>query len=129
MAEFMMKDRLLKEGILDYYEIDSRGTSYEESGNDMYPPAKEMLSNKGISYAKHEAKRLEKDDYCKYDVFYCMEKKNVFDAMSIFGGDSDGKILTLLDRDISDPWYTGDFLKTYNDLEEGINLILLKMKK
>ena len=123
MAEYMMKDRLFKKGLEDSYMVASRGTSYEESGNDMYPPAKKMLFEKGISFKKHVATRLEKDDYNKYDVFYCMEGRNVSAAIEIFGDDPDNKVHTLLDRNIADPWYTGDFLKTYNDLLEGIDLL------
>ena len=119
MAEFMMKNLIQKNG-LSYYKIESRGTSYEEEGNDLYPPAKEKLKEKGIPYSRHYAKKLEKEDYEKFDLFYCMEEANVFRCISIFGGDPSNKVKKLLERDISDPWYTGNFEKTYEALEEGI---------
>ena len=122
MAEFIMKDKVNKLGIGDKYLIDSRATSYEEDGNDMYPPAKEMLREKNIPFSKHRSTRLESSDLEKYDYFICMEDSNISNTKRIIGDSS--KIIKLLDRDIADPWYTGEFLSTYNDLVEGIDKLL-----
>ena len=123
MAEFIMKDKVNKLGLSDKYIIESRATSYEEEGNDMYPPAKRILDEKSIPYTRHYAKRLEESDYSKFDLFVCMEDANIRNIRYIFD-DPDKKIIKLLDRDISDPWYTGNFISTYNDLIEGINKLL-----
>ena len=123
MAEFIMKDIVKNRGLTSYY-IESRGTSYEEEGNDIYPPAKRLLDSKNIEYNSHKATRLEKDDYNKFDYFICMEDSNINNCLRIFGEDKDNKIKKLLIRDISDPWYTGNFSKTYDDLVEGINNLL-----
>ena len=126
MAEFMMRDKVKKLGISDKFIIDSKGTSYEEEGNDMYPPVKKLLDEKGISYDRHRASRLEIDDKERFDYFICMDDSNVVNTKRIVGDSS--KIIKLLDRDVSDPWYSGEFLKTYNDLEEGIDLLLRKFR-
>ena len=126
MAEFIMKEQVKKRGLVDEFLIESRATSYEEEGNDMYPPAKKMLEEKNIPYTKHIARRLEKEDYSKYDFFICMDDSNVQRAVSILG--SQDKVRKLLNRDIADPWYTGEFLTTYQDLYEGINLFLEQYK-
>lgn len=126
MAEFIMKDKVNKLGISDKYIIESRATSYEEVGNDMYPPAKRMLEEKGIPYTKHYAKRLEESDYDKFDLFVCMEESNIRNVSYIFD-DPDNKVIKLLDRDIADPWYTGNFINTYNDLVEGIDLLIKRI--
>ena len=120
MAEFMMKYFSKEKEVF----VASRGTSYEEDGNDMYPPAQEKLREKNIPFSKHRATRLEKEDYDKFDEFYCMEKKNYERTISILGGDPLHKVKLLLPRDIADPWYTGNFEKTYQDLYEGIQMIL-----
>ncbi|MBQ9019456.1 MAG: low molecular weight phosphotyrosine protein phosphatase [Bacilli bacterium] len=125
MAEFIMKDKISKLGRDKDFYIESRATSFEEDGNDMYPLAKKVLDEKGIPYTRHYAKRLEKADYNKFDLFICMEEANVRNIKYIFD-DPYGKVIKLLDRDISDPWYTGDFIKTYNDLDYGIDLFLKK---
>ena len=123
MAEFIMKYKVNKLGLSDKYIIESRATSYEEDGNDMYPLAKRMLDEKNIPYTRHFARRLEKDDYFKFDLFVCMEEANIRNVSYIFD-DPENKVIKLLDRDISDPWYTGDFISTYNDLIEGIDKLL-----
>ena len=120
MAEFIMKSKVSS----DQVHIESRGTSYEEEGNDIYPPARKKLDRELIPYTRHYSKCLEKHDYKKFDYFYCMEESNVRNVLSIFGKDPKNKIKKLLSKDIDDPWYTDDFDKTYNDLVEGIDNII-----
>ena len=122
MAEFIMKDKVNKLGLSDNYLIESRATSYEEDGNDMYPLAKRMLEDENVPYSKHRSTRLEISDLDKFDYFICMEDNNIINTKRIIGDSS--KIIKLLDRDIADPWYTGEFLSTYNDLTEGIDKLL-----
>ena len=123
MAEFIMKDKVKRLGLSDKFHIESRATSYEEEGNDMYPPAKRMLDSKSIPYTRHYAKRVEKEDYDKFDYFICMEDTNIRNLKYIFD-DYDNKVIKLLDRNIADPWYTGNFISTYNDLDEGIDKLI-----
>lgn len=122
MAEAIMKDKVNKLGISDKFLIESRATSYEEDGNDIYPPVKKMLEEKNIPFSRHRSTRVEKSDLEKFDYFICMEDNNIFNTKKIIGDSP--KIIKLLDRDISDPWYTRDFLSTYNDLCEGIDKLL-----
>ena len=126
MAEFIMKDILNKNGIKDI-TVDSKATSYEEQGNDMYYLAKEKLDEKGISYSKREAKRLEKEDYDKYDLFIGMEDSNINNINRILLK-TDKTIRLLDDRNISDPWYTRDFERAYNDIYEGCIKLLDKIR-
>jgi len=126
MAEFIMKDILNKNGIKDI-TIDSKATSYEEQGNDMYYLAKEKLDEKGISYSKREAKRLEKEDYDKYDLFIGMEDSNINNINRILLK-TEKTIRLLDDRNISDPWYTRDFERAYKDIYEGCIKLLDKIR-
>ena len=128
MAEFIMKDLLKKNNINDVF-VDSKATSYEEEGNDMYYLAKEKLDEKGIIYSKRKAKRLEKEDYDKYDLIIGMDDNNIRNIKNILRDDKDSKIIKLLDRDISDPWYTRDFEKAYNDIYEGCLILLRNIRK
>ncbi len=127
MAEFIMKDLLIKNNISDVY-VDSKATSYEEEGNDMYYLAKEKLDEKGIKYTRREAHRLEKEDYDKYDLFIGMEDSNINNINRILGRE-DKTIRLLDDRNISDPWYTRDFEKAYNDIYEGCNKLFKNIDK
>ena len=129
MAEFMMKKKVADLGLTDEVYIVSRGTSYEEEGNDTYPPAKRKLISMSIPVGYHRATCLEKKDYDLYDYFICMEKRNVENALRIFGKDKENKIIRLLDltnnpKDIADPWYTDDFDTTYNEIEQGLEQLI-----
>ncbi|MCR5421687.1 MAG: low molecular weight phosphotyrosine protein phosphatase [Lachnospiraceae bacterium] len=131
MAEFMMKDLVKKEGVADSFYIASAATSSEEVwngiGNPVYPPAKAELSKHGIGgFEKKRAVQIKKSDYEKYDYILCMENMNVRNTLRIIGSDPAGKVRRLLEysknpRDISDPWFSGDFTTAYNDIWEGID--------
>lgn len=125
MAMFIMRDKVKRYGISDKFIIDSRATSYEEAGNDMHNGAKNMLKLKNIPFSKHCAIRLEESDIEKYDYFICMDSSNMRNIGYIFRDSS--KVSMLLDRDIKDPWYTGNFLDTYNDLDYGVDLLIEKL--
>lgn len=125
MAMFIMRDKVKRYGISDQFIIDSRATSYEEDGNDMHNGAKEMLRKMNISFDKHRATRVEESDIDNYDYFICMDSSNIRNIGYIFSDLS--KVSMLLDRDIKDPWYTGNFLDTYNDLDYGIDLLIERL--
>ena len=130
MAEYIMKKKLKDLNLDKEFSIVSRATSYEEQGNDIYPPAKRKLEEENIPYDNHSATRLEPDDYQKYDYFICMEERNITNSLRIFESDPNNKIIKLLDKDIADPWYTGNFDITYSELDKGLNkLIELLIKK
>lgn len=120
MAEYILKDRVNKLG-LDYYIV-SRATSSEEIGNDMHYGTKRILDKYKITYDRHFATKLCKNDYDKFDYFICMDDNNIRNIKYIF--DEYNKVIKLLDRDVRDPWYTGDFEETYKDICIGIDKLL-----
>ena len=133
MAEFIMKEQLRKLGLEEEFYVASAATSSEEIwdgvGNPVYPPARAELAKHGISCGQKRAVQLVKEDYEKYDYLIGMDSANIRNMLRIFGGDPDGKVARLLsyagsERDISDPWYTGEFGTTYNDVLEGCTAFL-----
>ncbi len=125
MSEFVMKDMVKRMGVADDFYIESAATSTEEIGNGVYPPAKRKLASVGISCDGKRARQLRRDDYDKFDYIIGMEELNMKYMLRILGGDPEGKLFNLLDftdhpRAIADPWYTGDFDKTYDDIVEGL---------
>ena len=124
MAEYIMKDMVHKAGRDDEFEIASAATSTEEIGNGVYPPAKRMLNAHGIDCTGHQARQLTRRDYDYYDILIGMDSYNIRNMQRMCGGDPDGKIRMLLDRDVADPWYTGDFTATWNDCIEGCQALL-----
>ena len=129
MAEFVMKDMVKKAGLSDQFEIASAATSIEEIGNPVYPPARRKLAQHGISCDGKRARQMTRADYQKYDLLIGMDNWNIRNMTRICGGDRQGKIRMLLDytgrsRSVADPWYTGDFDATWDDVTEGCRALL-----
>ena len=127
MAEFIMKDKIQKLNLQDKFYIDSKATSSEELGNDIHPGTKKLLDKNNISYTEHYASKLQKEDYDNYDYFICMDDNNIRNLSYIFD-DPNNKIYKLLDKNIADPWYTGNFNETYNDIIKGIENLINYLK-
>ena len=131
MAEFVLKDMVRKAGIAEAFYIASAATSTEELGNPVYPGTRKRLAQEGISVAGKYAVQIKRSDYEKYDYLIAMDNRNISNMKRIFGNDPDGKICRLLDYtnspgDIADPWYTGDFDLTYDDVYAGCKAFLGK---
>lgn len=124
MAEFIMKKMAEEKGLSDKVYIASSATSTEEIGNPVYPPAKRELEKHGISCAGKYAVQVKSADYEKYDRFICMDSNNIRNIMRIFGKDPEKKVSMLLTRDVSDPWWSGDFETAYNDIYEGCKKLI-----
>ena len=138
MAEFVMKTMAKEMGCENKLYVASAATSTEEIwngvGNPVYPPAKEELARHGISCEGKRAVQLKKQDYANYDYIIGMDSANMRNIKRIIGTDTENKVYKLLDiscsgRDVADPWYTGDFGTTYNDVVEGCSAFLEKLKK
>lgn len=129
MAEFVMKDMVRKRGMEKEFSIASAATSREEIGNPVHYGTKNKLAQYGISVAGKYAVQLRKEDYHKYDYLLGMDSMNIRNMMRILGSDPENKVRKLMafannERDIADPWYTGDFDKTYEDIVEGCEALL-----
>ena len=125
MAESMFNDMIRKQGLSDRFSCDSAATSTEEIGNPIYPPARRKLLQEGIDPGKHQARRMRKSDYDEFDFLIGMDEYNILNMMRMYDNDPDGKIHLMMSfagkrREISDPWYTGDFDATYSDLRESL---------
>lgn len=133
MAEYVMKDLVEKEGLTEEFFIESAATSNEEIGNSMHYGTRGKLEEQGIPFGNHRARQMRKEDYEKYDYLIGMEESNVRNMKRIVGEDKENKISKLLDftnnsRDIADPWYTGNFDKTYEDVLEGCKALLERLR-
>ncbi len=126
MAQYMMEDLVRKEGCEDQFFIDSAATSREEIGNGVHYGTRTKLREMGIPCGNHRARQLTREDYRKFDYLIGMDRENMYYMPRLTGGDPDGKIFSLLSfaglsRDIADPWYTGNFDDTYDDLRIGLD--------
>ena len=133
MAEYILKDMANKSDIKFKLDIDSKATSYEEEGHDIYYLAKDKLKEKNIPFEKRRVSVLKKEDYDKYDYIIGMDDNNIFDIKRIIGSDPKNKVYKLLDfsdtfKEIEDPWYTRDFEKAYQDIHLGCSAFLNYLK-
>ena len=118
-----MKDLAAKAGRSDEFEIASAATSREEIGNPVYPPARRELSRHGIVCENRAARQITERDLAYYDKIYYMDRLNAQYLRRLFG-DKAEKCQPLLSRDVADPWYTGDFSQTWEDILAGCTKIL-----
>ena len=129
MAEFVMKDLVKKAGLEGQFHIESAATSTEEIGNPVYPPVKRKLAEHGIDCTGKTARQLKNSDYDQYDLLLGMDRANLRNMHRICGGDFAGKLRLLMDYtdhpgDVADPWYTGDFETTWQDVLTGCQGLL-----
>ena len=133
MAEFIMKALVRSLGVEEYYHIESAAVSDEEWGNPIYPPARRCLSQHGIPFdASRTARKATKADYARFDRIVCMDSSNLRWLRRIIGDDPKGKVHLLMSytgsgRDVADPWYTGDFETTFQDIMDGCRAMLDSM--
>lgn len=126
MAEFILKERLRQKGLESRYLVESRATSTEEIGNPPHYGTVMKLAQYGIVPSDKYAEQLKRSDYEKYDLIIGMDDANIRSILRITGGDKYGKVRKMMsfagsDRSVADPWYTGDFDTTYNDISEGMD--------
>lgn len=110
MAEYILKS-LDKDN--NFY-VESAATTTEEIGNDIYPPVKEVLKNHNINFSKHRARQVVKDDYYKFDEIICMDNENIYDLEYLLPRSDKTRLLS--NKEISDPWYTREFDKSFNEI-------------
>ena len=119
-----MKELVRRAGRENDFLIESAATSREEIGNDMHYGAKQKLREIGIPFERRGARQITPADYEKYDLLIGMDDENIWYMNRCWAPDPEHKIVRLLSyagktRDIADPWYTGNFDQTYEDILEG----------
>lgn len=134
MAQIVFENMIKELGIERDFEVDSAGTEgYNEACHaGIHRGTKDILTRKGVPFSEHYSRRVRKIDYDYYDYIITMDSENIADLKSIVGEDYSNKIKRLLDytenpRNIRDPWYTGNFEETYDDIVEGCKAFLQKI--
>ncbi len=134
MAEFVMKELVRRAGLEHEFLIESAATSREEIGNDIHYGTRQKLIEQNIPFSRRAARQITRADYDKYDWLVAMDDENIFYMNRCWAPDLEHKIVRLLSfagktRDIADPWYTGNFDQTYDDIVEGCTAFLNKLRK
>lgn len=132
MAEYVMKDIVKKEGLENEFEITSGAVSDEEWFNPIYPPAQRKLREKGVPFGHHSAHKISKTEFDAQDIVILMDRSNLRWLTRIVG-DLQDKVHMMMEyagqsRDVADPWYTGDFEQTYQDVLAGCKGLLEQIR-
>ncbi|MGN0201418.1 MAG: low molecular weight protein-tyrosine-phosphatase [Candidatus Cryptobacteroides sp.] len=135
MAEFIMKDLVRKAGLQDRISVDSAAVSYEEQGNGIYPPAKRTLAAHGVPFSEHRAHRTDNAEASAFDLIVIMDSSNRRLISRLLSPANMEKVHLMMEyadgvpaRDVSDPWYSGDFETTYNDILAGCKGLLSQVR-
>lgn len=134
MAEWIMKDLVHKAGLDHQFEIASAAVSAEEIGNPVYPPARRKLAEHGISCGQKRARQMTRADYAIYDYLIGMDTSNLNRMQRICNGDPQNKMSLMLkwagrSGNVADPWYTGDFEATWQDLLDGCTQLFSQLSE
>lgn len=133
MAEFVFRDLVKKAGLSDYISVSSAATSYWEVGNPVHQGTRTRLKKEGIDTSGKTAVQLTKQDCREFDYLIGMDSQNILDILKISGKEYGHKVSKLLSYadggNIADPWYTGDFDATYNDVLKGCSALLSHIKE
>ncbi len=134
MAEFVMKDKLAKSGLDDVVRVSSAATSAYEIGEDTHPGTKEELDKHHIPYEKRRARQITKADYDKFDYIIGMDGSNMENMLKLYKNDPQGKLSLLMDwtgvsKDVADPWFTGNFVQTFEDVDAGCTALLEHLRR
>ncbi|MBO6259059.1 MAG: low molecular weight phosphotyrosine protein phosphatase [Succinivibrio sp.] len=134
MAEFALREMVKNFGIDSQFCIASAATSQEELGNGVYPPVKKLLSSLGIDSSGKHARQIKRTDFSEYDLIILMEEYNRTNLLKLYPDAPSDKISLLLDYtdrkgDIDDPWYTGEFKRSFDEIVYGLCGLLLCLNK
>lgn len=134
MAEFVMKDKLDRAGLGEAVHVESAALHTDEIGSDIHRGTRKILEQYGIPFAPRAAHLVRREDYDRFDYIIGMDEYNRRDMMRLFRNDPEEKCSLLLDwvglsRDVADPWYTGDFETTFDDVDAGCTALLEHLKR
>ena len=129
VGEILLKKKLKENGCGNEIAVFSRATSFEEIGNDIYPPMKRVLHSNGIEFNRHYATRITQDEFNKADYIFYMDKNNLFYLNRMFGESKKFHLISEYDdgQEVEDPWYTNRFEYVFNLINKYIESIYKKV--
>lgn len=132
LAEFLMKELVRQAGKEEEILVESKACRTDEIGNDTHPGTKAVLQAHGIPFTRRQARQIQRADYDQFDYIIAMDGENMLDLRRLTNGDPQDKCQLLLtfageDREVADPWFTGNFEVTYQDVDKGCRALLQKL--
>ncbi|MCI2252991.1 low molecular weight phosphotyrosine protein phosphatase [Domibacillus sp. PGB-M46] len=133
MAEAMFRDLVQKEGLNERIEVDSAATSSWHIGSPPHKGTLAKLKEYNISSEGLSGRQLDAADFEKFDYIVGMDESNITNIRDMLGQPDHPKIIRFLDltehqKDVPDPYYTGDFQETYDLVLDGCAALLEKIR-
>ena len=125
VGEILLKNKIKENHLENMIKVFSRATSFEEIGNDIYPPMKRVLLSKGISFDRHYASRITKEEFDAADYIFYMDRNNLYYLERLFGPSKKYHLISEYsdNKEVEDPWYTDRFEYVYSLIEKYVQEI------
>ncbi|OES46080.1 low molecular weight protein-tyrosine-phosphatase [Domibacillus iocasae] len=133
MAEAMFRDAVQKENLSGRITVDSAATSSWHIGSPPHKGTLAKLKEYNISSEGLSGRQLDTADFEKFDYIIGMDESNISNIREMLGQPDHPKIMRFLDltdhqKDVPDPYYTGDFQETYVLVKDGCEALLKKIR-
>lgn len=126
--------KLVADAGLEDVQVESAALHTDEIGNDIHRGTRAKLTEMGIPFSRRAAWLLTADKAREYDLLVGCDAYNKADLLRLVFPEDRRKVHLLLEfagksRDIADPWYTGNFDATYDDVLEGSTALLSAIRR
>ena len=127
MAEAVFREIVADAGLQDRIHVESAGTGNWHTGERPHRGTLDLLRRKNIDPGNKRAQTLRRSDLEEFDYIIAMDSENVEDIQASFGR----RVPRLMDfvnhgaeKDVPDPYYTGEFDKVYEMVLTGGKALL-----
>lgn len=135
MAEAMFRELVKREQLEDKIIVDSAGTGNWHIGHPPHQGTAEILKKNNISVEGMKARQIEVRDIEEFDYIVAMDASNRTNIEKLHSSFPKAKIVSLLDfvqeidnKDVPDPYFTGNFEEVYELVSQGCNELLNYIK-
>ncbi|WP_044338542.1 low molecular weight protein-tyrosine-phosphatase [Rossellomorea aquimaris] len=135
MAEAIFRAKVKEANLEGVIEDDSAGTGDWHVGKKPHEGTLAILRENNIKSDGLLARQFHGEDK-RYDYIVAMDASNERNMKKILEREHHGKVFRLLDlveesreKDVPDPYYTGNFQEVYDLVESGCSQLLDKIKK
>jgi protein-tyrosine phosphatase len=136
MAEAVFRDLVNREGLEDKIMIDSAGTGSWHVGHPPHRGTQKILNQYQISSEGLVARKIRIEDLTEFDYIVAMDSENRKNIELLVPGEPKARIFRLLDlteqhedKDVPDPYYSGNFEQVYSLVNDGCERLLSEIKK
>jgi protein-tyrosine phosphatase len=132
MAEAVMRHMICEAGLDEFISVDSAATGNWHVGDPPHPGTIRILKQHQIPHEDLIARQVQREDLQTFDYIVAMDEENMAALKRL--GPTEKPMFRLLelvesipDQDVPDPYYTGQFARTYELVQLGCKALLEKI--